>query len=132
MCPDYTCQTKYCDKCWTNCFGSMDNVLCYMCRRVTNKDFTILDKEDQILFISHKYKDKIHPLQTDRAKMDCDSSADSSDDIESGSESDSDDESSSQSSEVLFNFDSDDELDLKSQDNTKAKKSSKNKSQPIN
>ena len=140
MCPDYTCQTKYCDKCWTKCFGKMDNIQCYMCRKVLNKDFTVLDKDDQILFISDKYKDKIHPLETDRAKMDWDSSADSSDNIESGSESDesdSDDEMNSQSSEILFDFDSDDDEDIKTQDDKKNKKNRKESkkngsSQPTN
>ena len=100
-----------------------------------------MDKNDQVLYESEKCKDRIHPLQTDRAKMDWNSdsqSVDSSDDRDEMDSDldDSDDENNSQSSKILFDFDSDDEIDSKmgkEKSINKGKNSiRKNNSQPMN
>ena len=112
QCPEYICQTKYCEDCCKEVFNAKDNVHCHMCRKVPNGKFTVIDSKKGVLYQSEEYKDKLHPLQTDRAKRQwemglksvdgCETSDDDDDDI---SISDSDSESSGSESESVSMLD---------------------------
>ena len=106
MCPNINCQTKYCDKCWEEVFEKQSKkgqptgrsapmlsickfIKCYMCKKTEYQDFSIIDKNNQILFESDKYKNRSDPLQDyrDQQEWDLDSISERT---ESDSESDSD------------------------------------------
>ena len=99
ICPDYTCDTKYCEKCWEKIFKNYDNVKCYMCGKIAHKDFRIVDKNGKINYESGVYASKTHPLKTDKARDKWEQSFNSDTSISSDSESDSDSDSDSDESE---------------------------------
>ena len=125
MCPNINCQTKYCDKCWENVFEKQSmkdqpasrstallsickHIKCYMCKETEYKDFSIIDKNNQIIFESKEYKEQENALQDYRDQQQwelesIDVASESSDsDVsldENDGDNDDDDESSDESSD---------------------------------